>query len=170
MLLDGVLGILIIACLYTDILERKIYNFVLVPALVLAVILNYYYGGYMAVWGSIKGFFLGLGFLIIPFAAGGIGAGDVKLLGVIGALKGTNFVFYCFLATAIAGGVIASIVLIKNRRFLGTIKNMLKSIFLLVISMGKINTISSFQSVSKEELFPYGLAIAIGTISTYLVV
>jgi prepilin peptidase CpaA len=45
--------------------------------------------------------------LVIPFALGGIGAGDVKLLGIIGALKGPDFVFIAFLAAAITGGIMS---------------------------------------------------------------
>jgi prepilin peptidase CpaA len=36
---------------------------------------------------SVLGFFVGVGLLILPFAFGWIGAGDVKYLGVIGALS-----------------------------------------------------------------------------------
>jgi len=43
-----------------------------------------------------------------------MGAGDVKLLMVIGSFGGASFVLYSFLAGAIIGGVITLIIYIYN--------------------------------------------------------
>ena len=56
---------------------------------------------------SIAGLVIGMALLYLPYAAGGMGAGDVKFLGAIGAIKGPWFVFITFLATAIIGGIMA---------------------------------------------------------------
>ena len=48
---------------------------------------------------------LGLGVLVIPFLAGGMGAGDVKLLMALGACVGPQSLWRLFLYAGVAGGV-----------------------------------------------------------------
>ncbi len=94
---------------------------------------------------------------------GGMGAGDVKLLGVIGVLKGSIFVFDTFLWMAIWGGVIAVILLISKRQFKDTILRMGRGVFLARLGIVKLS-----DSLSEYELsnyFPYVLAIGLGGIN-----
>ncbi|NTW05634.1 MAG: hypothetical protein HGA27_05915 [Peptococcaceae bacterium] len=70
---------------------------------------------------SIKGLILGLLLLIIPFLMGGLGGGDVKLLGVIGSIMGPSFVFTTFIFGALFGGFISLVILILNRQLLSTL-------------------------------------------------
>ena len=107
MLLNWVLILVLIICAFTDLIYRKIYNVVLMPALLFALVYNAYHGGWAGLWQSVLGLLVGLLILILPFAKGGIGAGDVKLLGVIGAFKGVNFALYSAIGMGLAGGLMA---------------------------------------------------------------
>jgi prepilin peptidase CpaA len=89
-----------------------------------------------------------------------LGAGDVKLMGAIGALLGANFVFYSFIYTALIGGVIALLLIIKNRGLINFIKSIYFNIALFRSDHGSI-------IISKERTngitFPYAIAIVLGT-------
>ena len=59
---------------------------------------------------SAGGWLLGIALFFPFFALGGLGGGDVKLLGALGAWLGPTAVFHVGLYSAIAGGVMASLV------------------------------------------------------------
>ncbi|KJS87431.1 MAG: hypothetical protein JM58_04275 [Peptococcaceae bacterium BICA1-8] len=165
-MLDAVLIITLSICLITDITKKKIYNVILIPALTAGVAINIYNLGLTGLIFSIKGFFVGLLFLLLPFIGGGIGAGDVKLLATIGAIKGPEFVFYAFLGMGLAGGVIAVVILLFQRRMLKTLKELGKGIVILFVSQFKVR---AFEFKSDNNMFPYGIAITLGALSAYLV-
>jgi len=154
---------------YTDLKQRKIYNWVVIPGAIAGVALHSIAGGTAEFLFSLKGLGLGFGLLLIPFIFGGFGAGDVKLLGAIGALKGSVFVFKVFLAAGLAGGVMAVLVLVKQKRLLLTFKRIWFSICVLFGSIFKVNTLKSLDKADYHESLPYGLAIGIGTLIAYLV-
>lgn len=168
-LINLVVVVIVLISVYTDLRQRKIYNYVVIPGTLAGVALHAIAGGTAELFLSLKGLGLGFGLLLIPFALGGFGAGDVKLLGAIGALKGTVFVFKVFLAAGLAGGVLAVLVLVKQKRLLPTLKRIWFSISVLLGSVFKVNTLKSLDKAEYHESLPYGLAIGIGTLIAYLV-
>lgn len=151
--IDIVLITVLIISVYTDLRYRRIYNKILYPAMVLVLFLQLWQSGFSDLVWSLKGFACGMGCLFIPFILGGIGAGDVKLLGLVGMAKGAYFVFYTFISAAIIGGVMAMFFLMANGRLGYTIEHL----------MGKKEQLSSIT-------VPYGISIAMGTLVTYWVV
>lgn len=168
-LVDIALGSVLLLSLYTDIKERKIYNkFILsgiVAALVLHSLMQGWPGGALFV---IKGFFTGTGLLFLPFAFGGMGAGDVKLLAVVGALKGIEFVFAVFLVSALLGGLFALILLVKQKRTFSTLKNMLYSLYVFFVSGFKVNSLPSYSESPQRFSIPYAPAVAAGVLIIYI--
>lgn len=157
---DLVLASVLIICTVTDLLHNKIYNLVLIPALLFALAYNLYLGGWMGLWQSLLGLMVGLLILIIPFAKGGIGAGDVKLLGFIGALKGVTFVIYAAIGMGLAGGVIALVIWFYRFGVMDTIAGIIKGIWVMIRSGF---TMFPFRLHNEKITMPYGLAIALGT-------
>ncbi|MFZ5631241.1 MAG: A24 family peptidase [Bacillota bacterium] len=165
---DCLLVTMMIICIATDIKSRRIYNKVLIPFLVVALGANFYTGGWPHLLDSVKGLLLGLALLIIPFARGGIGGGDVKLLAVIGAIKGTSFVLGTFLAGALAGGVFALILLVRHRRLRSTLSGCLGTVSSLLIRYGiPVFTAGSREEDEKPLHLPYSLAIGAGVAASY---
>jgi prepilin peptidase CpaA len=161
---DILLIVTLLICCYTDLRSNKIYNDVLIPAVVVAFVLSYINGGLDGCFNSLKGLLLGIALLLIPFARGGIGAGDVKLLGTIGAFKGPEFVLTTFLAGAITGGIFAILMLVKQGRLMITLK---KIYFLFLNKVLHIPISVSFKTLDaavEGESFPYALAIGIGVV------
>ncbi len=163
---DMLLLIMILICLYTDLKGKKIFNVVLVPAFLLGILINLINYGWTGLIISGQGFLLGLGLLFLPFLLNGIGAGDVKLLAVIGAVKGTEFVFYTFLGMALAGGLISLGVLIWQKRLGRVLVNLGRGLFIMLASRFRI---VSFEDTSEQNMFPYGIAIAVGVLGSYAI-
>lgn len=156
---DLVLAVVLVISTITDLVFRKIYNVVIYPALLFALGYNLYYGGWKGLGLSILGLIVGIIILIWPFAKGGMGAGDVKLLAFVGALKGPEFVLYAAIGMGLAGGIIALIIWIKRIGFMNTLTGFFKGIWTIITSGFTI-----FPFNNKERvMLPYGLAIALGT-------
>lgn len=170
MFLDIVLLIVLIICLITDLTVRKIYNFIILPAFIAALAYHLVSGGLLQGWWSLQGLILGIALLFIPFALGGIGAGDVKLLGAIGALKGPDFVLKAFLAGAIAGGVLSVFQLIRHRKLSSALKSFPFGLYFPIIGAPCVKEQpTTIADTQKGETIPYGAAIAIGAAAAYFV-
>jgi len=133
------------------------------PALLFALVYNAYYGGWVGLGQSLLGLLVGLLILILPFAKGGIGAGDVKLLGVIGAFKGVQFVLYSAIGMGLAGGLMALGIWFYRFGVVDTIVGIFKGIWVMIGSGFKI---FSFRLHNEKIMLPYGLAIALGAAGT----
>jgi prepilin peptidase CpaA len=158
------LAVLVIS-LVTDIRERKILNIVTLPAIAAGLLYHTFSAGWQGVLLSGTGLLLGGGLFLIPYLLGGIGAGDVKLLAAIGALKGAEFVFSSFLYTCLAGGAIALLILMKQRNLTASMHRIAHAL-LFFRKNGE-----SFAVLDKTELhnaFPYGVAIVAGTVSALI--
>ena len=104
----------------SDIQERKISNRWLAVCSVAAFTVQAAQGAYLS--AAIGGLVGGMA-LTVPFWLGGIGAGDVKLLAVMGVALGFPGIVAVLLCTAVAGGVLAVFVRYdvgRARQWLGT--------------------------------------------------
>ena len=114
---------------------------------------------------------LGTGLLImLPFYALGImGAGDVKLMAMVGAFIGPYQTLWAILFTCIAGGAAALIFAMHRRRLghmLANVKDTVNGMAMSGIAGLRPNgTIDMQQSIGK---LPYGICICVGTISQVL--
>jgi prepilin peptidase CpaA len=100
------IAILVIAAII-DFKFKKVPNIVTIPTIVAGMSMSFIESGFTGFLISTAGLFIGIALLSLPYAAGGMGAGDVKLLGAIGAIKGPWFVFITFLVMALIGGFMA---------------------------------------------------------------
>lgn len=162
---DYLLITISLVCLITDLRTRKILNIITFPGILAGIILNIFLSGWIT--GGIfalKGLVLGILIFWIPFAMGGLGAGDLKLLGVIGAFKGLNFTLYAGLYTAIAGGFISIIIIIfdkaKRQKTFGFISRYL---------VARTHGLEFKHEEEKSQYyFPYSTAIILGLAVAYL--
>src|SRR5262245_24179270 len=75
-------------CCFLDVRTRRVPNLLSGPAMLVGIALNTMYFGIPGLTASLLGILLTITFLLLPFALGGIGGGDVKMIGAIGALLG----------------------------------------------------------------------------------
>ncbi|QZY55409.1 A24 family peptidase [Crassaminicella profunda] len=159
------LVMLLVICVITDIRERKIYNKVIFPTLIIAFLSHLLLGGSKDLFSSVIGFFVGFLILFVPYLLGGMGAGDVKLLALIGALKGSYFVLHSSIYMAIAGGLMAFILLIFQKQLHTTLKSLYYYIYNLKYG---IRLPSLINNNDLSNTYPYGTAIATGAIINLL--
>src|SRR5690349_21543935 len=94
------------ACMIVDLRTRRIPNVLTLPALLAGVALQAGYGGAAGIATSVAGAAIAIAVLSVPFALGGIGGGDVKMMGAIGALVGPRLGVASLAVGMVLGGVI----------------------------------------------------------------
>jgi prepilin peptidase CpaA len=159
------LALLIAAAVY-DIRYRKIPNWLTLGGILLGFAINFGIGppegGFVF---ALQGFATGFGIYMFLYVLRAMGAGDVKLMGAVGALVGWERWFGIFLVTAIVGGLMA-IVLVAAR---GRLKRTFFNVGFILSEMRHGRP----AYVGKEELdvhspkavgLPHGAVIAIATI------
>ena len=115
MLLVGFL----VTVMVTDLRSHRIPNVVTYPTIVLGLILSAL-GGLGAVFASgfldhLAAVVLGFALLYPFYVAGGLKAGDVKLLMAVGALRGTQFLLVGTFYGVMLGGLVALVVIVLRR-------------------------------------------------------
>lgn len=159
-MINAILLFLLLAiCTVTDVRERKIYNKVLLPFLIVSLVVNGLTGGIEGFTLSLLGLLAGFGILLIPYLLGGMGAGDVKLLAVIGALMGAKFVALSAIYMALAGGVFALFLIVFRK----SAKQLLKGAFYSLCGlMNGLKIPLMYDNDAMKQTYPYGVAIAVG--------
>lgn len=156
-----VLGILIAAAF--DWKTRRIPNALTFSLILLGFILNFLNQGLFGLGQSVFGLACGIFLLLLPFAMGGVGAGDVKLLGAIGSLFGPIFIFKIFLASAVFGGLFSLIIMAKKGS-LGKAFQGIKNRTFYVLITRKIPQEEKWLEPNSKIKIPYAIAIGSGTL------
>lgn len=114
--------------------------------------------------GGLGGAALGLAILLPIYWLSAMGAGDVKLMAMVGAFLGAGDVFGAILATFLVGGVLSLAYAWK----IGVLRRTLQNIRIIVysnaakIAVGGIPTLEDAPETAGK--FPYAVAIAVGTL------
>ncbi len=173
---DYFLLALLLLALYFDLTQKKIPNFLTFPVILWGLGSNTIMGRWEGFLFSLYGLLLGLAIFLIPFMLGGMGGGDVKLLGAIGALQGAQFVFEAAFFAILCGGALAIGYLLVKGQLGSTLKKILGIIVAPLFNMLHFrygypffNNIFLYFSAVKENpgkkiFMPYGVAIVIGTL------
>ncbi|WP_334188962.1 A24 family peptidase [Noviherbaspirillum sp.] len=121
--------------------------------------------GALGFWGSLCGLGAGLGLMLPLYLLRAMGAGDVKLMAMVGAFLGAHATLNVVLSTFVIGGFLCVAVVLRNRMFallLNNLRTMLLSAFFKVM----INAMPTVDAApSSAGKLPYGVAIAAGTIA-----
>lgn len=153
--------VLIIFAGYTDYRKRLIENRLTLPAIAVGFLLNFIGHGWQGILLSSLGLMTGIGLLLIPFLFGKLGAGDVKLIGAIGAMLGSHSVLNVVLYMALAGGAFAISASLLNN----SLNNTINRVRLLLGKLFRRKTTDGKPAYAPSgQMIPYGLAIGAGTI------
>ncbi len=167
-----VLMLLVLGASVYDIRFRRIPNWISVTGVVLGLVLNSFLQqqgsrifGLQGLVFSLEGLALGFGLYFVLYALRAMGAGDVKLMGAVGALAGPRDWFGIFLFTAILGGVLALMVIVLRGRVKKTFWNV--GYILGEMRHGRpayINREELDVKNPKSVGLPHGAVIAVGTV------
>jgi prepilin peptidase CpaA len=174
---DLALVALSVLAIWLDLTRRKIPNLLTLPFMLAGLVYHALFHGWGGLWFALVGLLVGLLLLLLPFALGGVGGGDVKYLGAVGALQGASFVVAAFLIGAVLGGLLSLGYLAVKGRLGLTLRRLSGFLFTplfrtLGLSFGsdRLFKIAAWFSPPPDELpklfLPYGVPIAIGALLT----
>lgn len=150
-----------------DVKSHRIPNALVLGGMLFALLYNGLYPPYLRDNGWVLAFAgLAIGFVaFLPFyLIKAMGAGDVKLIAMVGAFLGPWPTVQAILATGLAGGVLALAFVISTGRARHAFHNVLLVMTsnMLAAPAGRLDF--SISPASSAGKLPYGVAIAAGTI------
>ncbi len=153
-----------VACI-TDLRSRRIPNVLTFGGAAAALIFHGLMPQGHGLASAGLGWVVGVAIFFIPFALGGLGAGDVKLLGALGAWLGPVDALWVALYTGVAGGVLAVGVALAR----GYLRKAFANIWLLLMHW-RVAGVRSLHEVSLEgsagPRLAYALPIFAGLVTT----
>jgi prepilin peptidase CpaA len=146
---------LVIAAAAFDLHSRRIPNKLILLGLIAALPVQWIvHGGTAGLWLGLQGLATGIAVMLPFYLLRAFGAGDAKLMGAVGAFVGSSTVLLIALATFLAGGLWALVLVVQRRQ----LRHASNSMFLMCTSIAQHKA----QTASLGRL-PYGVAIALGT-------
>jgi prepilin peptidase CpaA len=164
MKLEYLLGLLVaFAACVTDLRSRRIPNVLTFGATAAALVFHAVTGQASGLLQSVEGWLVGAAIFFLPFALGGLGAGDVKLLAALGAWVGPLDAMWISLYTGVSGGVLALVVAAST----GYLRQALSNVWLL-LSHWSVAGIRPLHEISLEgskgPRLAYAIPIFAGTL------
>jgi prepilin peptidase CpaA len=150
-----VLAVMLSIAVYTELKERRIPNWLTMSGMALGLLIAYLHGT-PAFWLSLGGLAVGFGFLFIFYVFGGLGGGDVKLMGAAGALLGVDMIKSALVFTAFIGAFLAILMVIWRKEFWSRLGYRLRR-----LAFWRKEPLAAPPADTPVSI-PYGIAIAIG--------
>lgn len=157
-----VLAAVLTIAVYLELKENRIPNWLTLSGMGLGLLIAYLRGT-PVFWSSLGGLAIGFGFFFIFYVFGGVGGGDVKLMGAAGALMGVELIKPALVYTAFLGASLAVLIVIWRKDFW------------LRIATG-FRRLAFWRKPAEAEspkpapiTVPYGLAIAAGCLLAIIV-
>ncbi|MGC2112757.1 MAG: prepilin peptidase [Candidatus Korobacteraceae bacterium] len=144
-----------------DVRTRRIPNWLTGPGMLLGLSLHLCLGGWRSLSGAALGGLLAGFVFLIFYLAGGMGAGDVKLITAVCCLAGLSAVAGILLGTALLGGLFAVALAVLRHRLKDTFANMGR--LMMYHGSAGLRPHPELNLSNPGTLrLPYGLAIAAG--------
>lgn len=160
--------VLLIVAAYIDGRQLRVPNWLTFPMVLSGLLFNLWIGGWAGFGAGLLGLGVGLACLLPMYAVGGMGAGDVKLLGGVGAWLGAGVTFSAFCVSAIVGAVMAVGLMLYRRRLHQHYANavMILTEWMHVRDPKRLSELAAERKASML-LLPYGIPICVGCIAYF---
>jgi prepilin peptidase CpaA len=119
-------------------------------------------------WSAPAGAATGLAVMLPLYALRAMGAGDVKLMAMVGAFIGPGPVVWATLCTLIAGGLLSIVYMLGRGVAAQTLNNLRALLFDWTVRVGSGQGIRVAPLENTAARLPYALAIALGTLASLL--
>jgi prepilin peptidase CpaA len=149
--------------------KLKVPNWLTFPLIIGGWIYSTVAFGWAGLGWSLVGTAVGLALLLPAYAIGGMGAGDVKLLAGVGAWVWGSVTFFAFCFSAIVGGAIALVMILARPNWRSHL-HQFGGICAEILVIRDPNQLSAIAAERKSSmlLLPYGIPIALGTITYFI--
>lgn len=172
------MGLLLLAAVWTDLKMGLIPNQFVFSGLAVGLLFNTVLPeglgfasllpGGLGFWSALTGAAIGLAVMLPMYLLRAMGAGDVKLMAMVGAFLGPEDVLGAVLCTFIAGGVLSLAYAGKIGALRRTLHNIQLIAYSCAVKMAAGRSPSIEDAPESVGKFPYAVAIAFGTLG-YLV-
>lgn len=159
-----VLVVVLVAAAITDLRTGRILNIVTYPAIAAGLVGHTLGGGIfgdeksIGLAGSAGGLAVGFLPLLVAWLAGGIGGGDAKLMGAVGALAGVSLALSAMVYGLLVAAAMAIFVMIRRRIAMATLSRIWRFLY-LSFTPGK----GAEPSGPESPTVAFGLALCMGS-------
>lgn len=147
----------------TDIHDRRIPNRITYPAMATGLALETASSGWHGLAAGLEGGLLFGGVFLVFHMIRAMGAGDVKLAAALGCILGPAGSWQVMFATALAGGVLAIVVMVVSGRVMHTLRSTLGVVGFHALHGLRTHPVANLDNPAALRM-PYGLAFAAGTL------
>lgn len=152
------------AAVAVDLRCRRVPNLMTGSAMLVGTSLSALLAGPGGLASALGGGLLALMILTPPFALGGVGGGDVKMMGAVGTFVGPKLVLYSLCVGLILGGVLAAVTLFRHGRLRQTLSNVIVRISGAVATRS-LDPLRVATDDPEAVTMPYSVPLALGTIA-----
>jgi Flp pilus assembly protein protease CpaA len=145
---------------------RRIPNWLTVSGIVAGLVLNSIAGGRYGAVRSLEGAGLALGLMLPPVLLEGMGAGDWKLMGAVGAIMGWHPLFFVLLMSVLTSGLMAAFQMIVSRRVKRTMLNVLRLAAGIATFGARLDPTISIDNPTLLKV-PFGVATGAAVVLTF---
>src|SRR5690349_21953335 len=160
----GTLVLVLAVAAAVDLRVRRIPNLVSGPAMVAGLVLNTLYFGADGLGASVAGLVVAGAVLLAPFALGGIGGGDVKLMGAVGALLGPRLALWGMALGMMLGGVVVAVHAARRGRLEETVARLGTMVAAATLTRSLVPLRVSAADPRAIAL-PYSVPLGLGTLA-----
>ncbi|MEI6970805.1 MAG: prepilin peptidase [bacterium] len=155
----SMLGVMLTMAVYFELRDGRIPNWLCLAGMAAGLLIGGLPGG-ITLRSSLVGLLIGFGFLFVFYMFGGVGGGDVKLMGATGALLGSDLIQPALFFMAVIGAIMALIALVWSGKVRAGLEGVAYRLYLR-----KERGAMPAASQSPPVTVPYGVAIAAGSLA-----
>jgi prepilin peptidase CpaA len=161
--------VVLIVAAVIDGYELRVPNLITYPFMIGGWVYSTYANGLEGLGWSLMGTALGVSILLLFYVIGGMGAGDVKLMGGVGAWIYWTHTWYCIIGFAIVGALMAIAMVVVRGKW----KHHYEQFWKIATEIVVIRDPEKLAAIAAERkptmmLLPYGIPIAVATICYFL--
>ena len=154
-----VVSVFLVGAVIFDCVNHRIPNYYVLLGLLLAITLQTWTAGWTGILAGGAGLLTGFALFLPFYALGGMAAGDVKLMAVVGSFLGWSGALWAGVLSLIAGSLLGIVYLLC--------KGQLGKLLGRYWAMASLRThIPAQDNDAARDRFPYALAIAVGTLAS----
>jgi len=149
-----------------DLRTHRIPNVLVLTGAALALAMSAGVAGAAGILASVTGVLTGFALFLPLYVLGGMSAGDVKAMAAVGAFLGFEGTALAAALTLVVGGLIAIVLLVAHRESaaFAALKHRLFALAATLPAGLRISLQPSAAAVGADRRYPYGIAIAVGTL------